>query len=68
MSRLNPFPKKDVPGEVASEGERIPIIAFDQKVEAAEGLKGADFFLPDPVAVSECGHAPVRPPPPPHRC
>ena len=53
MSRLNPFPKKEVPGEVASEGERIPIIAFDQKVEVAEGLKGADFFLPDPVAVSE---------------
>ena len=53
ISRLNPFPSKEAPGEVASEGERIAIIAFDKKVEAAEGLKGVDFFLPDPVAVNE---------------
>ncbi|CAN5577081.1 PQQ-like beta-propeller repeat protein [soil metagenome] len=53
ISRLNPFPKKEAPGEVASEGERIAIIAFDQKVEVAEGLKGADFFLPDPAPVTE---------------
>lgn len=53
LSRLNPFPKDEAPGEVASEGERIAIIAFDQKVEVAEGLKGVDFFLPDPVALSE---------------
>ena len=53
LSRLNPFPKKEAPGEVASEGERIAIVAFDQKVEAAEALKGADFFLPDPVQVTQ---------------
>ncbi|WP_340647244.1 PQQ-binding-like beta-propeller repeat protein [Phenylobacterium sp.] len=53
ISRLNPFPKKEAPGEVASEGERIAIIAFDKKVEADEGLKGIDFFLPDPVTASE---------------
>ncbi len=53
VSRLNPFPKKEVPGEVASEGERIAILASDQKVEVAEGLKGADFFLPDPVDVTQ---------------
>ncbi|MES2723248.1 MAG: PQQ-binding-like beta-propeller repeat protein, partial [Pseudomonadota bacterium] len=53
LSRLNPFPKDEAPGEVASEGERIAIIAFDQKVEVAEGLKGVDFFLPEPVALSE---------------
>jgi len=43
--RLNPF-KKDEPKEVAGDGRRISIIAFDQRVEAAEGLKGADFYLP----------------------
>ena len=53
LSRLNPFPKDEAPGEVASEGERIAIIAFDQTVEAAEALKGVDFFLPDPVALTE---------------
>jgi outer membrane protein assembly factor BamB len=43
--RLNPF-KKEAPKEVAGEGRRISIIAFDQRVEAAEGLKGLDFYLP----------------------
>lgn len=40
------FGKKDKPQEVAGDGNRISIIAFDQRVEAAEGLKGADFILP----------------------
>jgi outer membrane protein assembly factor BamB len=44
--RLNPFAKKDKPQEVAGDGRRISIIAFDQRVEAAEGLKGVDFFIP----------------------
>lgn len=43
--RLNPF-KKEAPQETATDGQRISIIAFDQRVEAAEGLKGADFYLP----------------------
>lgn len=43
--RLNPF-RKDEPKEVATDGRRISIIAFDQRVEAAEGLKGVDFYLP----------------------
>lgn len=46
INRFNPFDRdKDAPEQV-SEGERISIIAADQKVEPAEGLKGADFFLP----------------------
>lgn len=45
VGKLNPF-KKDEPSEVATDGRRISVIAFDQRVEAAEGLKGADFFLP----------------------
>jgi len=43
--RLNPF-KKDAPQETATDGRRISIVAFDQSIEAAEGLKGADFYLP----------------------
>ena len=44
-----PFLGKSSPNKVvATEGERVSIIAFDQTVEASEGLKGQDFFLPDP--------------------
>jgi outer membrane protein assembly factor BamB len=54
ISRLNPFNRgDDSPAETAAEGERIAIIAADQKLEVAEGLKGADFFLPNPAAVSD---------------
>ncbi|MBP7705511.1 MAG: PQQ-binding-like beta-propeller repeat protein [Caulobacter sp.] len=51
-NRINPF-KKDEPQEVAGDGRRISIIAFDQKVEAAEGLKGVDFYLPPATPVAE---------------
>ncbi len=40
------FGKKDKPQEVAGDGRRISIIAFDQRVEAAEALKGIEFFIP----------------------
>ncbi|KQV57595.1 MULTISPECIES: PQQ-like beta-propeller repeat protein [unclassified Caulobacter] len=53
VSKLNPFGGKDKNKSTASQGQRISIIAFDQKVEAAESLKGADFFLPDPVAQAD---------------
>ena len=36
ISRLNPFHGKDGAKEVASEGERISIVAADQKLEPAE--------------------------------
>ncbi len=44
-TNLNPF-KKPPPKSVAADGKRISIIAFDQKVEASDTLKGVDFFLP----------------------
>lgn len=44
--RLNPFGGGDEEEAVASEGQRISIIAFDETVEAAEALKGQDFSLP----------------------
>lgn len=53
VSKLNPFDKSDENKSTASQGQRISIIAFDQKVEANESLKGADFFLPDPVVQTE---------------
>jgi len=53
ISKLNPFDKSDKNKSTASQGQRISIIAFDQKVEASESLKGADFFLPDPVVQTE---------------
>lgn len=46
ISRLNPFHGKDGAKEVASEGERISIVAADQKLEPAAALKGVDFALP----------------------
>jgi outer membrane protein assembly factor BamB len=51
IGKLNPFGKGGKK-EVA-EGERISIVAADQKLEPAEALKGADFSLPTPVAVAE---------------
>ncbi len=56
VSRLNPitkFGKKDANKIKASEGERIPLIAFNQKLEVSEALKGQEFFLPDPQPVPE---------------
>ena len=52
VTRINPF-HKDEPNKVkASEGERIPLIAFNQKLEVSEALKGQSFFLPDPQPVA----------------
>ncbi len=55
VSRLNPFNRDgdDSPSETAAEGERISIVAADQRLEVAEALKGADFFLPTPSTVTE---------------
>lgn len=53
VSRLNPFNRDDGPTETASEGDRIAVIAADQKLEVSEALKGADFFLPEPTPVAE---------------
>ena len=52
VSKLNPF-NKDAKNKIhAAEGERIPLIAFNQKLEVADALKGQGFFVPDaqPVA------------------
>ncbi len=51
---LNPFNQPDKSlKETAAEGTRIAIIPDEQKLAVADGLQGADFYLPDPVAVTE---------------
>ena len=46
VSRLNPFHGSTANTEIATEGDRISIVAADQKLEPAEALKGVDFALP----------------------
>jgi outer membrane protein assembly factor BamB len=54
VGKLNPFaPKKSQEASDASESQRISIVAFDQKVEPNENLKGQDFFLPAAAAQPE---------------
>jgi outer membrane protein assembly factor BamB len=52
VERFNPFKGKGPPPETA-EGERISIVAEDQKLEPAEALKGVDFALPPPQPVAD---------------
>lgn len=53
LGKLNPFDGGDGPKETASAGERISIVPADQRLEAAESLKGVDFALPAPVVVAD---------------
>jgi outer membrane protein assembly factor BamB len=53
VSKLNVFNKSDKENKVAaSEGERIPLIALNQKLEVSDALKGQSFFIPDPQPVT----------------
>jgi outer membrane protein assembly factor BamB len=52
ISKINPFKGKDAQ-EVATEGDRISIIAADKKLEPAEALKNVDFALPPPEAMAD---------------
>ena len=51
VGKLNPFNKNSENKVKAAEGERIPLIAFNQKIEVSDALKGQEFFLPDPQPV-----------------
>lgn len=53
VQKFNPFQRDKSPKEAASAGDRISIVAADETVTAAEGLKGQDFFLPTPEPVAE---------------
>ena len=50
VGKINPFHGKSKSKEVA-EGERIDVVVSDQKLQQAESLKGADFYLPAPAVV-----------------
>jgi outer membrane protein assembly factor BamB len=41
------------PQETAQAENRIALVGFDQEVVPEEGLKGATFYLPDPVSVDQ---------------
>src|SRR5437763_467778 len=50
---INRFSHKDEgPVAVASQGQRISIVAFEQKLEPSKSLKGVGYYLPpvQPVA------------------
>jgi outer membrane protein assembly factor BamB len=47
----NPF-SEDSANKYTGKGERISVIAFEDKLTSAETLKGVDFYLPDAKAVS----------------
>ncbi|MCC7266067.1 MAG: PQQ-binding-like beta-propeller repeat protein [Caulobacteraceae bacterium] len=52
VSRLNPFNRDDDDEKaIASQGERIPVIALDQSLQPADALKGVDYYLPPPVVM-----------------
>ena len=52
VSRLNPFNRDDDEDQaIASQGERIPVIALDQSLQPADALKGVDYFLPTPTVM-----------------
>ncbi len=54
INKINPFKGKgDAAQESATEGERISIVAADQKLEPAEALKGVDFALPLAQSVAD---------------
>jgi outer membrane protein assembly factor BamB len=50
VEKVNPFHKDSGNKVKASEGERIPLIAYNQTLEVSDALKGQEFFLPDPQA------------------
>lgn len=45
-----PFIGNKENSSIATAGNRVSVIAFDEKLATAEGLKGADFELPAPAA------------------
>lgn len=53
IAGLNPFDRAEKDKATATQGQRISVIAFDQKVEPAEALKGTEFYLPEPVTQAE---------------
>lgn len=52
VNRLNPFSGKEGADEVATQGERISIVAFEEGIAPAQRLAGQDFYIPGPRPVA----------------
>ncbi|MEG1453750.1 PQQ-binding-like beta-propeller repeat protein, partial [Brevundimonas sp.] len=53
VKRVLPFTNKDDgPKAVATQGERISILEFEQQLAPSPALSGRDFFVPGPQAVT----------------
>jgi outer membrane protein assembly factor BamB len=52
MHLNNPFAKTEST-KYKGTGTRIPVIALDQSLHAADALKGAEFYLPEPQAITD---------------
>lgn len=50
--RIWPFGQDEGPQAVASQGERIPILALDNTLTPSDTLAGLDFYLPEPQGVT----------------
>src|SRR4051812_40511226 len=49
VNKVNPFHGKSNKNKIlASKGERIPLLAYNQTLEVSDALHGQEFFLPDP--------------------
>jgi len=52
-SKLNPFKDRNSDqGAVASQGQRISIVAFEQKLQPSKSLKGIGYYLPPAAPVA----------------
>lgn len=51
VASLNPFKGGGGNKVVATKGERIPLVAFNQQVAVSDTLRGVGFLLPDPLPV-----------------
>jgi outer membrane protein assembly factor BamB len=53
VDKINPFHKSSNKNKIlASKGERIPLLAYNQTLEVSDALRGQEFFLPDPQPVA----------------
>jgi outer membrane protein assembly factor BamB len=50
--RIWPFGGDDRPASVASAGERVSILEFEQSLSPSTALSGRDFFVPGPQAIN----------------
>lgn len=53
VNRFNPFTDHNSnQGAVASQGQRISITDYNQKIQPSKSLKGIGYYLPEPAAVA----------------